>query len=99
MTPTRTGGDPAWEVVENGNGKFQSTPPARGATLGHGLLLGQGLVSIHAPRAGGDMLLACKNGVIDLFQSTPPARGATLTETDKVTARMFQSTPPARGAT
>ena len=34
--------------------KFQSTPPARGATCGRVLSGGDGGISIHAPREGGD---------------------------------------------
>ncbi len=56
--------------------RFQSTRPARGATRIRRLRCGMGLVSIHAPRAGRDII-----GVLDkpalAFQSTRPARGAT----------------------
>ena len=33
---------------------FQSTPPARGATLIHSILATLKTISIHAPREGGD---------------------------------------------
>ena len=57
--------------------QFQSTLPARGATSGRRSCRHQGAISIHAPRAGSD-LLATLNGVLDdVFQSTLPARGAT----------------------
>ena len=79
--------------------QFQSTPPARGATLplpGTGWNTG---ISIHAPREGGD--LARSGGVATLarFQSTPPARGATVSIAMISSLVIFQSTPPARGAT
>ena len=56
---------------------FQSTPPARGATkINNGV--GAGLViSIHAPREGGDTISMAGAYMYNLFQSTPPARGAT----------------------
>ena len=57
--------------------RFQSTPPARGATQGgQGQFVGAG-VSIHAPRAGGDGMITVVTDVVREFQSTPPARGAT----------------------
>ena len=41
-----------------GNSRFQSTPPARGATLFYHDLTGHDMISIHAPREGGDLLLS-----------------------------------------
>ena len=35
------------------------------------------LISIHAPREGGDILMCRPSPVAVAFQSTPPARGAT----------------------
>ena len=58
---------------------FQSTPPARGATLRRQRDHRPGLVSIHAPRTGGDGQHRTRYLLIARFQSTPPARGATLT--------------------
>ena len=58
--------------------RFQSTPPARGATTDIRNLHTNDSISIHAPREGGDN----KDKLIGidefLFQSTPPARGATI---------------------
>ena len=57
--------------------RFQSTPPARGATapLYHGhAALG---ISIHAPARGATSLFKVGKTSNALFQSTPPARGAT----------------------
>ena len=58
--------------------EFQSTPPARGATLGLQNMEQQIIISIHAPREGGDPKGDPKAPLRALFQSTPPARGATL---------------------
>ena len=56
-------------------------------------------VSIHAPRAGRDVLAAVRSAVEDLFQSTRPVRGATEVPPALVTQDLFQSTRPVRGAT
>ena len=59
---------------------FQSTPPARGATDGRVFQCGDGYISIHAPREGGDFDESCIVDELPEFQSTPPARGATMAE-------------------
>ena len=57
---------------------FQSTPPARGATSGYQYEdLRLVVISIHAPREGGDARSQTLHILWDIFQSTPPARGAT----------------------
>ena len=79
---------------------FQSTPPARGATLDFLGTVLDFIISIHAPREGGDAIACMTVLVISIFQSTPPARGATPAAKTGTTQReRFQSTPPARGAT
>ena len=56
---------------------FQSTPPVRGATkLRRGYYCTYE-ISIHAPRAGGDLALNIFSQERMAFQSTPPVRGAT----------------------
>ena len=57
-----------------------------------------GLISIHAPREGSDLMLVIFR-VLQRFQSTLPARGATPTRSHQFDAASFQSTLPARGAT
>ncbi len=80
--------------------KFQSTPPARGATRPRPDHLRRYAVSIHAPRAGGDPTRTSGRRKRCGFQSTPPARGATAPTGLEISAvTPFQSTPPARGAT
>ena len=50
----REGGDRYVEFLRHNIGRFQSTPPARGATF-HELNLDWIIeISIHAPREGGD---------------------------------------------
>ena len=60
--------------------KFQSTPPARGATSGFAANAVGLSISIHAPREGGDRAQRAAVYPAVEFQSTPPARGATLAE-------------------
>ena len=57
------------------------------------------LISIHAPREGGDPASILFHVTIGRFQSTPPARGATTPSIKIFGKQAFQSTPPARGAT
>ena len=78
---------------------FQSTLPARGATI---LRLRQHLrhrISIHAPRTGSDVFVLSQLRRLRIFQSTLPARGATCRKTRNALPAAFQSTLPARGAT
>ena len=81
------------------NTKFQSTPPARGATTTLKGAPEGSYISIHAPREGGDVRAFIQKVHGFVFQSTPPARGATLVLGDEFSVQIFQSTPPARGAT
>ncbi len=58
------------------------------------------MISIHAPREGGDENIRrlYHDGIV--FQSTPPVRGATLCAGGCISVfSAFQSTPPVRGAT
>ena len=57
---------------------FQSTPPARGATSSTAATISRIIISIHAPREGGDYGRVKTLRPLFGFQSTPPARGATL---------------------
>ena len=74
----REGGDAKQKQKTKEQNGFQSTPPARGATM----ILRRGsrnfLISIHAPREGGDITNFVLVPRDRIFQSTPPARGATL---------------------
>ena len=80
--------------------KFQSTLPARGATLrADGSKSGYTHFNPRSPHGERQVILivwACAS----LFQSTLPARGATDKQIEYATdLRSFQSTLPARGAT
>ena len=48
--------------------------------MGHTADQQQQLISIHAPREGGDVIVCMTVPAINIFQSTPPARGATVAE-------------------
>ncbi len=56
-------------------------------------------ISIHAPREGGDQILACSPALIADFNPRPPRGGRRLTSWNCGRLPIFQSTPPARGAT
>ena len=86
----REGGDPESWAMPRSPGRFQSTPPARGATaLALQIYDGTG-ISIHAPREGGDDQFFREHGkVCAAFQSTPPARGATQRSTADSNAHML----------
>ena len=79
---------------------FQSTLPARGATLSLSENNVESFISIHAPRTGSDGLSRRPDSRTSRFQSTLPARGATDgLSPGKMEDTIFQSTLPARGAT
>ena len=79
--------------------RFQSTRPARGATLSIcPELLMLGYFNPRAPRGARRIDIKIINKLV-LFQSTRPARGATITVVITSPNRTFQSTRPARGAT
>ena len=71
----REGGDVYKEYSRNGLQKFQSTPPARGATIRDRDAQQQACISIHAPREGGDRRRkSTSNGKIN-FNPRPPRGG------------------------
>ena len=57
--------------------EFQSTPPREGGDNGDLHITISGVISIHAPREGGDDDGSPAWQAFFQFQSTPPARGAT----------------------
>ncbi len=78
--------------------QFQSTPPARGATINTLEIRLLNMVSIHAPRAGGDGNPGASACAVEEFQSTPPARGATgIREHPRVRLKSFNPRPPRGG--
>jgi len=83
----RAGGDSNGVRYRLSSWLFQSTPPARAATMHAAPQASSAAgqqdegVSIHAARAGGDAAGPIFSGVTILFQSTPPARAATRTKT------------------
>ena len=75
----REGGDDRCAASSHPGRKFQSTPPARGATMLFTCCDEViGTISIHAPREGGDGIRIRPFKPRVKFQSTPPARGATV---------------------
>ena len=78
---------------------FQSTLPARGATVVVKVPICRAAISIHAPRTGSDEHDLSVPCLRRQFQSTLPARGATHEMRHTYISIIFQSTLPARGAT
>ena len=77
------------------NTQFQSTLPARGATIESVSCSPPFLISIHTPRAGSDDGDAMNRIASIEFQSTLPARGATeLRWTQADLARNFNPHSP-----
>ena len=56
-------------------------------------------ISIHAPREGGDMLIAAFQMVADISIHAPREGGDNYIVDKLLSDMRFQSTPPARGAT
>ena len=78
---------------------FQSTPPARGATMMRNGLFHKAGISIHAPREGGDCCGSLSRSRCHYFNPRPPRGGRPNTASALACHWIFQSTPPARGAT
>ena len=78
--------------------KFQSTLPARGATLdGHGPRTDRN-ISIHTPREGSDCTRSAQSGWAARFQSTLPARGATIRNRALAEAKAISIHTPREGS-
>ena len=95
----RTGSDAVNCFKSRWTEKFQSTLPARGATVKRSMVVSLESISIHAPRTGSDAPRRVAGNRKVSFQSTLPARGATGVARQASPAQRFQSTLPARGAT
>ena len=94
----RTGSDYIHLIVPHTIDEFQSTLPARGATMF--LLLTGNLLKFQSTLPARGATQRDYHGALDIvFQSTLPARGATLKLGFPALRRIFQSTLPARGAT
>ena len=80
--------------------QFQSTPPARGATFFRLSRYVLAVISIHAPREGGDTgLIGVKSLQSPISIHAPREGGDRPTSRPPSPDSRFQSTPPARGAT
>ena len=95
----REGGDVAWSEKVKDRETFQSTPPARGATMIVRRLTPLECISIHAPREGGDSIIPNQRNFINISIHAPREGGDQGSTIHYPCAKLFQSTPPARGAT
>ena len=77
--------------------KFQSTPPARGATLRSWWRSRRCAYFNPRPPRGGRRRPRPRHGMSSSFQSTPPARGATLGNTPKVLSLYISIHAPREG--
>ncbi len=74
----REGGDPLSDIYVTVAQIFQSTPPARGATVTRGCLSSILDISIHAPREGGDSVNLQEDKTWQNFNPRPPRGGRPL---------------------
>ena len=96
----RTGSDPMRISVNHPGNGFQSTLPARGATLFPLVSPNMKSISIHAPRTGSDILHARREGSVFYISIHAPRTGSDVAYLDaRQQPTQFQSTLPARGAT
>ena len=86
-------------TLTGGGLRFQSTPPARGATKCGNLFQHLVIISIHAPREGGDDDLDDPPSGTCISIHAPREGGDVGLTRDQIKPVQFQSTPPARGAT
>ena len=77
--------------------RFQSTRPARGATVETHSRIQARPISIHAPREGRDSFLPRLPWYMDRFQSTRPARGATCLPTSAISGSEISIHAPREG--
>ena len=76
-TPPVWGATPPLAHILPQDGNFNPRPPCGGRPIPGSKLPSSGLISIHAPRVGGDRDKAEERGNALIFQSTPPVWGAT----------------------
>ena len=95
----RTGSDQLYELGMLSPTQFQSTLPARGATLLMPFTAMLAIFQSTLPARGATACEAVQVAAMCVFQSTLPARGATLLMPFTAMLAIFQSTLPARGAT
>ena len=79
--------------------KFQSTLPLRGATRRDGIGRRGQRISIHAPLAGSDWLIAVTPDVVRYFNPRSPCGERLISNSYHHVKIRFQSTLPLRGAT
>ena len=93
----REGGDFNRSSIGSSFCRFQSTPPARGATSDSDATMVDCETFQSTPPARGATAASNKNAAESLFQSTPPARGATPAEMCKFHAETISIHAPREG--
>ena len=79
------------------NKKFQSTPPARGATCRYDIKNIPLIISIHAPREGGDREINGRRCYADHFNPRPPRGGRPRQMMTNADMTYFNPRPPRGG--
>ena len=77
-TPPARGATQLGTPVSCHHSDFNPRPPQGGRLHGRGRRFADFVISIHAPRKGGDYSTPARAALTMSFQSTPPARGATI---------------------
>ena len=94
----RTGSDTSCPTSRQRHSAFQSTLPARGATMSMSITIYPPSISIHAPRTGSDDERGGIAGEVDFNPRSPHGERHTF-RCWLLRLGIFQSTLPARGAT
>ncbi len=94
----RTGSDTFCPTSRQRHSAFQSTLPARGATMSMSITIYPPSISIHAPRTGSDDERGGIAGEVDFNPRSPHGERHTF-RCWLLRLGIFQSTLPARGAT
>ena len=98
-TPPVWGATPPPGIILSRLKYFNPRPPCGGRLAETGGDTANMLISIHAPRVGGDLRRFSGLFIALKFQSTPPVWGATYSCASIKEENIFQSTPPVWGAT
>ncbi len=78
---------------------FQSTPPVWGATKAASRITSRPVISIHAPRVGGDLIHSPIKHQDSISIHAPRVGGDDYQDWVGIGMGLFQSTPPVWGAT
>ena len=96
-TPPARGATQQSVPVAQHHSTFQSTPPARGATPSFSASFGLSLISIHAPREGGDAVISYVGDICAISIHAPREGGDFIDEVSLIWDNHFNPRPPRGG--